>query len=116
MKILGRIVIILAVFALVMGIAYTVVNARGSSGPGPTPGFQPGKERFSQSNAGQGFPGGGRPAFPGGDRNESRGEHGIGWLFGVIKNIAVIGIIVALIVVPKGWLEKKRRAAQVAAG
>ncbi len=76
MKILGRILIILAVFALVMGITYAVVNARGSSGPGTTPGFQPGKEGFSQSNGAQSFPGGGRPAFPGGDRNESRGEHG----------------------------------------
>jgi hypothetical protein len=116
MKMLGRILIILAGFALVMGITYSVVNARGSSGPGSTPGFQPGRQGFSQSNAAQGFPEGGRPPIPGGDRNESRGERGGGWLFGVIKNIALIGIIVALIVVPKGWLEKKRRAAQVAAG
>ena len=65
MKILGRILIILAVFALVMGITYAVVNTRGSSGPGATPGFQPGKEGFSQSNGAQGFPEGGRPAISG---------------------------------------------------
>jgi hypothetical protein len=118
MRILGRILIILAVFALVMGITYLIVNARGSSAPGAMPGFEPGNERFSASDgAPPGFPEGGRPEFPGGGRNEFRGERrGGGWLFGALKNIAIIGIIVALIVVPKRWLEKKRRAAKVADG
>ena len=34
MKIVGRILIILAVLALVMGITYVIVNTRGSSAPG----------------------------------------------------------------------------------
>ena len=62
MKIVGRILIILAVLALVMGITYVIVNTRGSSAPG----FEPGNERFSASNgAPPGFPKGGRPEFPG---------------------------------------------------
>jgi len=106
MKIVGRILIILAVFALVMGITYLIVNTRGSSAPG----FEPGNERFSASN--------GAPlGFPGGGRNEFRGERGGGgWLLEALKNIAIIGIIVALIVVPKSWMQKRKKATQIPAG
>jgi hypothetical protein len=117
MKIVGRILIILAVLALVMGITYVIVNTRGSSAPG----FEPGNERFSASNgAPPGFPEGGRPEFPGGGRNEFRGERGErgggGWLLEALKNIAIIGIIVALIVVPKSWMQKRKKATQTPAG
>ena len=113
MKILGRILIILAVFALVMGITYVIVNARSSSAP---PGFGPGNEGFSRLNgAPPAFPEEERPEFPGGGR-EFRGERGGGeWLFGTLKNIAIIGIIVVLIVLPKSWIQKRKRAAQIAA-
>ena len=114
MKIVGRILIILAVLALVMGITYVIVNTRGSSAPG----FEPGNERFSASNgAPPGFPEGGRPEFPGGGRNEFRGERGGGgWLLEALKNIAIIGIIVALIVVPKSWIQKRKKETQIPAG
>ena len=114
MKIVGRILIILAVFALVMGITYVIVNTRGTS----VPGFELGNERFSASNgAPPGFPEGGRPEFPGGGRNEFRGERGGGgWLLEALKNIAIIGIIVALIVVPKSWMQKRKKATQIPAG
>ena len=113
MKILGRILIILAVLALVMGITYVIVNARGSSTP---PGVGPGNEGFSRLNgAPLAFPEGERPEFPGGGR-EFRGERGGGgWLFGTLKNTAIIGMIVMLIVVPKSWIQKRKRAAQIAA-
>ena len=102
MKIVGRILIILAVFALFMGITYVIVNTRGSSAPG----FEPGNERFSASNgAPPGFLEGERPEFPGG-----------GWLLEALKNIAIIGIIVALIVVPKSWMQKRKKETQIPAG
>jgi hypothetical protein len=108
MKIPGRILIILAVFVLVMGITYGVVNARNSSGQETPSRLEPGNGRFTP-------PDGAGPEFPGGGRNEFHGERGGGWLFGAIKNIAVIGIIVALIVLPKSWMQKRRRTTQIAA-
>jgi hypothetical protein len=113
MKTLGRILIILAVFALVMGITYVVVNAGSSATapqfdrPFPTNGDQPT------------FGDGQRPGFPNGERPElrdgERGEGGsFGWMFGAIKNIGIVAIIVALIVLPKGWMQKRRKVAQVA--
>jgi hypothetical protein len=117
MKIIGRILIILAVFALVMGITYGIVNARSSSGSGITPRFEPGNGRFAPPDGTPpGFQNGERPEFPGRGR-EFRGERGgSGWLFEALKNIAIIGIIVALIVIPKSWIQKRKRAANTAAG
>ncbi len=114
MRILGRILIILAVFGLVMAITYGIVNSRSSS----VPGFGQGNERFSPPNGAQsGFPAGGRPDFPGRDRNEFRGGRGgARWLFETLKNIVILGIIVALIFVPKSWIQKRRRSAQLTAG
>ena len=110
MKIAVRILIILAAFALVMGITYVIVNARNSSASGIPP-------RFEQANGRFAPPDGAPPGFENGERPEFRGEHGGGgWLFEALKNIAVIGIIVALIVVPKSWIQKRKKAAQVAAG
>jgi hypothetical protein len=113
MKIVVRILIILAVFALVMGVTYGIVNARSSSAP-----FGPGNERFSRSDgAPLAFPGGQRPEFPGRERGEFHGERGGGgWFMGTLKNIVIIGFIVALIVVPKAWIQKRRRTVQIAAG
>ena len=110
MKIVGRILIILAVFALVMGITYVIVNARSSSGSGSQ---RPGSSRqwkvCSHRMERRGFPNGERPEFPGGGR-EFRGERGGGgWLFGAIKNIAMIGIIVALIVCQNHGYRKEKR-------
>jgi hypothetical protein len=117
MKIVGRVVIILAVFALVMGITYMIVNARSSSNSEIHPRFEQENGRLaSPDGAPPGFLNGERPEFPGGGR-EFRGERGGGeWLFGALKNIAIIGIIVALIAVPKSWIQKRKRAAQIAAG
>jgi hypothetical protein len=101
-----------------MGIAYVIVNARSSSISGITPGFEPGRERFAPPDgAPPGFQNGERPEFPGGGRNEFRGERGGGgWLSEALKNIAIIGIIVAMVVLPKSWTQKRKRAAQVAEG
>jgi hypothetical protein len=114
MKIVGRILLILVVFVLVMGITYVIVNARSSSSSGVPPRFEQANGRFAPPDgAPPGFENGERPDFPGGGR-EFRGERGSGgWLFGALKNIAIIGIIVALIVVPKSWIQKRKKAAQI---
>ncbi len=117
MKTLGRILIILAVFALVMGVTYVIVNARSSLVPGTTDRFEPGNGRFTPPDgASPGFQNGGQPQFPREGR-EIRGERGgAGWLFGAFKNIVIIGIIVVLVVIPKSWMQKRKRTAQIAAG
>lgn len=102
MKTLGRILIILAAFALVMGITYVSVNGISASGNAPV--FE---------RRGEGFPGpeGVRP--PGG---EGRGGGSILRLtFGFVKNVGIVAIIVALVVWFKDFLEKRRRTAQQAA-
>lgn len=117
MKTLGRILIILAVFALVMGITYGIVNARSSSNSGVPPRFEQANERFAQPNGAlPGSPNGERSELPGGGREFRGVRGGGGWLFGALKNIAIIGIIVALIVVPKSWIQKRKRSAQIATG
>ena len=106
MKTLGRALLILAVFALMMGITYVSVTA-GTSGSNLTQ-FQRGDGQPNLAN-------GQRPEFPGGERNEDHGERGVGGLmFGMIKNTLVIAIVVMLIVLPKGWLQRKKRTAQAA--
>ncbi|GAB4457865.1 MAG: hypothetical protein Kow0070_10620 [Anaerolineales bacterium] len=97
MKTLGRILIILAVMSLVMGITYAAVNAGGSSSAAPQ--FQEG--RRPPFREGQ---------FEGGERHE-RGEGGGGWMFGLIKNVGVIAVLVTLIVLPKSIRRKRRRIA-----
>jgi hypothetical protein len=108
MKTLGRILIILSVFALVMGITYVAVNAATANSSSAAP-------QFNQGDRPQ-FAHGQRPEFPGGEPNEFRGAPGAGWMFGAIKNIAVVSIIVLLIVLPKGWLQKRRRTVQATGG
>jgi hypothetical protein len=116
MKTIGRILIILAVFALVMGAAYVIVNAGGSALPGGTSRFAQGNGRPAPPDGALRNPANGtRPEFPGRERNEFRGGRG-GVLFGAIKNITIIAIIVALIVGPKSWIRKRRKPAQAAAG
>ncbi len=87
MKTLGRILMILLAFAVVMGITYVAVNAGNSATASTAPTF----EGVSQS-----FP-------PNGARAEFHGEsEGSGsWIFGMTKNVAVVLFIVASITVSK---------------
>jgi hypothetical protein len=64
MKTLGRILIIVADFVLVMGITSVVVNSTSSSTTAPA--FERGGEGLPQ------FPNSERPEFPGGERPEFR--------------------------------------------
>ncbi|GAB4445782.1 MAG: hypothetical protein OHK0041_03720 [Anaerolineales bacterium] len=97
MKTLGRILVILAVMSLVMGITYAAVNAGGASSAAPQ--FQ--EDRRPPFREGQ---------FEGRERPE-RGEGGGGWMFGLIKNVGVIVVLVTLIVFPKSVRRKRRRIA-----
>lgn len=99
MKALWRILVILVVMGLVMGVTYAVVNAGGSN---TLPGTEP---RFAQ---------GGRPPFREGRFEEGErpeGREGGGWMFGLLKNVGVIAVVVTLIVWPKGVARKRRRSA-----
>lgn len=108
MKTLGRILIILAVTALVTTALYLAVDtgrAVNFSGddprdasPRPEEGFGP-NQRF-------------RPDQD--DEGHERGGDGISitrMMFGGIKNTFVVGIIVAIFILPKGLAKQKRIAA-----
>jgi hypothetical protein len=105
MKTFGRIIIILAVFALMMGVTYLVVNASGNSSNG-IPQFE-GRE-------GPQFANGERPEFPGGGRPEGRERGGGGWMFGLIKNVGIIAIVTVLIAVPRSLIKNRKRAVPMA--
>jgi hypothetical protein len=102
MKTVVRILIIMAVFAVAMFAVYKVVSASGSSTPG-TPAFERGE-----------FNDGARPELSPelGERSEFRGEGG-GWIFGLIKNVGIVAVIVILITLPKNMIQKKRRAVPI---
>lgn len=111
MKTIGRIGIILLTAGLIGAAIFAVVNANGSAARA---GFG---ELFNGASprTGSSAPGGGelRPdgapfgGFREGGRPERGGEGG-GWLFGTIRNVGIVAVIVTVIVLPKKLL--KRRA------
>ena len=117
MKTLGRILIILAVFALVMGITYVAVNAGGTSangapfGDGERPQFANGERPFPGD--GQFQPGQRPEGFEGREREDGGGSV-FGMLGGFMKNTIIIGVIVALIAAPRSWSKNRKRAVPVA--
>lgn len=96
MKPLARILIILLAFTIVMGTIYVTVTSSSSTSVTDTQQVERGE----------------RPEFAGagGERPEMAGA---GWIFGAVRNIGVVSIIVALIVVPKGWLQRRQRQPQI---
>lgn len=113
MKTLGRILIILAAFALVMGITYTAVNAASSSLG--TPAFARREEDFQRPEGVQPqFPNDERPEFPGGEGREFRGLGGGGFrlILGAVKNMGIVAIIVAAVVWLKNFQRKRDRETQ----
>lgn len=106
MKTLGRVLMILIAFVLIMGITYVVVKAvNGTNFSTTAPRFE-GREGFPQLDRENGE----RPEFERGER----GEFGGGWMFGMLKNITIVGIIVALIAVPRSLMRRKPTAVQIA--
>ena len=117
MKTLGRILIILFAFALVMGITYTVVNAASSSIGNPT--FERGGEGFPRPEGVQPqLPNGERPELPGGEGRESRGDRGGGfrWILGAVRDVGIIAIIVAAVIWLKNFLRKRNQETQQVSG
>src|ERR1044071_987077 len=109
MKTLGRILIILATFALVMGITYGIVNAVSSS-----------TVVRSFERGGQGSPRteGVQPQIPNGQRPESSGDEGregrggvsiVRLILGTVRNIGLVALVVVLVVWLKNYLEKRKR-------
>ena len=103
MKTLGRILIILAVTALVAGGLYLIVNAGGT---GTAANFPQRGEQFASART---FEAGARSEFEGG--RPERGEGGGGWAFGLIKNLGIIAVLVTILILPKGLAKRKRLAA-----
>jgi hypothetical protein len=93
MKTLGRILLILTAFAIVMGLAYLIVNTSVSSSSMNGPEVISG-ERFAP-------PTGERSGMDSPDMREGR------WIFGLTKNVGIVAVIVALIVVPKSFMRRK---------
>jgi len=113
MKTLGRIMIILAAFALVMGITYTVVNVA-SSFVGATA-FERGEEGFQRPEGVQPqVPNGEHPEFSGGEGREFRGDRGGAFrlILGAVRNIGIVAIIVAAVVWLKNFQRKRDRETQ----
>lgn len=106
MKTIGRILIILAVFSALSGLMVLAVNASGASA------------------APAGFDGDPSQLRPEGDRvrpegGEFRPEHGerggaggSRWVFGLVKNVGIMAVLVTLIALPKNLAKKKRKQAK----
>lgn len=95
MRTLGRILIILVTFTIVMGIAYVAIDAGASSTTMPA--FEKGEEIQLEGRQGElsHFPGQGRDEF------DEEGRAGGRWLFGLLKNLGIIAVIVVLVTLPK---------------
>lgn len=108
MKTLGRIVIILAAFFILSGVMIWAVNSSGASAAsadfdGAPPQFRDAEEGGEHAEGGEFRP----------ERGEGGGSR---WMFGLIKNVGVMAILVTLIALPKSISKKKKRQAAVGAG
>lgn len=114
MKILARTLIILVVFAALSAAMVTAVNASGMNAMS----FQREGVEFRPGGEMEGFPPAGfRP--DGGEDFEEHGERGegrggvTGLMFGAVKNIGVIGLLVTLVVLPKSVAKKNRKKVEI---
>ena len=117
MKPLGKIFIILAIFAIVMGVTYVIVNAGGTSSNG-FPQFENGERPQFMDGERPQFEPGEQPEFPGGEfegRREGGDRDSGGWMFGLIKNVGIVAVVVALIAVPRAIMQNKKRTMTVTA-
>lgn len=110
MKTLGRILIILLATAIVTGAWVALVNGVGANVS--TSFDRPGGAEFRPQQQGNqppaGFPEGG---FPQGERpDRERGGGSMGrFALGMVKNVGIVAVLVALIVLPKSLFGRKRK-------
>ncbi len=112
MKTIGRILIILAVFLAVSGLMVVAVNASGANAPdfdGDAQ-FRPGGENGTRPEGNGVMPEGGqnRP-----ERHEGGPGGGPRWMFGLIKNMGVMAVVVVLIAWPRSAAKKKKKQAGI---
>jgi len=98
MKIIGRILIILVVFAVLSGLMVATVNASGSN----TSSFDGAPQLHADGDMG------GRPEH--GERGAAGGSR---WMFGLLKNVGVMAVLVTIIAWPKSVAKKKRKQAAI---
>jgi hypothetical protein len=109
MKIIGRTLIILAVFSALSGLMVLAVNASGTSAA--PAGFNDAPSQFRPEGDGDGDeirPEGGEFRPEHGGRGGAGGSR---WVFGLVKNVGVMAVLVALIVLPRNLAKKKRKQA-----
>jgi len=110
MKTLGRILIILLAAAIVTGAWVILVNGIGANVSASFD--RPGGAEFRPQQQGNqpptGFPEGG---FPQGERfDRERGGGSMGrFALGLVKNVGIVAVLVALIVIPKSLFSQKRK-------
>ncbi len=110
MKTFGRIFIILAAFIFLSGLMVAAVNAAGINQPD----FNGDGGRTEFRPQGQGGEESGLPFRPEGDHEEGErggGRGGFGLIFGAVKNVGVIAVLVALIAWPRSIAKNKKRTA-----
>lgn len=111
MKTLGRILIILLATAIVTGAWMILVNGIGASASVPFE--QLGGAEFRPQQQGNqppsGFPEGGFPQGERFDRERGGGDSMGRFALGMVKNVGVVAVLVALIVIPKSLFSQKRK-------
>jgi hypothetical protein len=115
MKTIERIIIILTVFIALSGLMVVEVNASGLNAPyfgGPLPQIRQGGDGDQYRPENGTRPEGGQSRPERGERGE-RGGGGSRRMFGLIKNIGLMAILVTVIVWPKSVAKKRKRQAGI---
>ncbi len=111
MKTFGRILIILLAAAIVTGGWVALVNGIGANVS--TSFDRPGGDEFRPSQQGNqppaGFPEGGFPQGERPDREQGGGGSMGRFGLGMVKNVGIVAVLVALIVLPKSLFGRKRK-------
>ena len=109
MKTLGRIVIILFAFVLLSGLMVMAVNASGMNQPNFNGGGRTEFRPQGGDNDGPSF----RPEGGGPSGRDRGGRGGTGWIFGAVKNIGVITLLVIAIAWPRSLAKKNKKTGAI---
>lgn len=106
MKTLGRVLIILVVFSALSALMVLTVNASGTSAVPADFNGEPPQQFRPQGDGDDG-------AFRPERHDRDGGGGGSRWMFGLVKNVGVMAMLVVLIVLPRSIAKKKKRQAAV---